>query len=427
MKEGFAQNEIDQELCKLEAAYNKVKQEKLDLNMSRGKPSEAQLDLAVPMLYTTKNENFKTETNIDCRNYGMLGGIPEMKEIFAQMMGVWPKQVFVCDNSSLRIMYDIIVKYMMFGVSESDTPWKDLPKVKFLCPVPGYDRHFAICQQMGIEMIPVDMTPQGPNMDQVEALVAADEAIKGIWCVPKYSNPDGFTYSDETVERFANMQTKATDFRIFWDNAYAVHDLTDEGDTLKNLYQESFECGTNDRVIVVASTSKISFAGAGVAAFAASESNIAYLQQLTGIQTIGPDKMNQLRHARFFKNYDGILQHMKKHAVILKPKFDTVIQTLEKELAPMGLARWNNPKGGYFISIFVQHGCAAESIRLAREAGLVVTAAGSTYPYRKDPNDSNIRIAPTYPALPELQKAMDVLCLCIKIATLRKWRENQNG
>jgi len=317
-------------------------------------------------------------------------------------------------------MHDTIVRAMFFGVYGSETPWSKLPKVKFLCPSPGYDRHFSICELFGIEMIVVDMKDSGPDMDQVEKLVKEDDAIKGIWCVPKYSNPDGITYSDEVVERFAKMETKANDFRIFWDDAYTVHHLTEEPDQLKNILDACKVAGNPDRVFMFTSTSKITFAGSGIGVLAASENNINFTKKQLSMQTIGPDKVSQLRHIRFFKNMETLQSHMKKQAAIIKPKFDMVLNKLETELGGKNIASWFEPNGGYFISLNTLDGCARDVVRMASEAGVTLTGAGATYPYGKDPNDKNIRIAPTYPSLAELEKAMDILCLCVQLASIEK-------
>ncbi|MCX7841650.1 MAG: aminotransferase class I/II-fold pyridoxal phosphate-dependent enzyme [Clostridia bacterium] len=398
--------------------YNSYKAQNLKLDMSRGKPCPQQLELSMGLL--DRIEEFKTDDGTDTRNYGGVDGIPEAKELFSKMLGVSTKEIIIGGNSSLNMMYDTIARAMNLGVLGSDMPWGKLQKIKFLCPSPGYDRHFAICEQLNIEMIVVEMKKDGPDMDAVERLVAEDESIKGIWCVPKYSNPDGITYSDEVVDRLASMKAKAKDFRIFWDNAYAVHHLSDKHDHLKDILKACKEAGNPDRVFIYSSTSKISFAGAGVAMMAASEDNINLIRKQISIQTIGPDKINQLRHVRYFKSVEDIHNHMKKHAEILKPKFDVVLDVLDRELGGKNIAWWNRPNGGYFISLFTLEGCAKKVVAMAKEAGVVLTNAGATYPYGKDPKDHNIRIAPSYPSVEELKKAIEILCVCVQIASIEK-------
>jgi aspartate/methionine/tyrosine aminotransferase len=405
----------------LYSKYNDFKVANLKLDMTRGKPSSDQLDLSMDMLEcVSSSDSSKTEANFDCRNYGLLDGTPEIKAMFAEMLEVEQNEVIAGGNSSLNMMYDMIARCFIFGASSESEPWGKLPEAKFLCPVPGYDRHFAICEQFGIKMIPIEMDTEGPDMDTIESLVKDDDSIKGIWCNPKYSNPNGITYSDKVVDRFAAMQTKASDFRIFWDNAYVVHDLYNTSDSLKNLMSESKKHGTEDRVLIFASTSKITFPSAGVAAMACSIKNVEYIKNILSIQTIGSDKLNQLRHTKFLKNINGIKSHMQKHAKILKPKFAIVTDTLDAELNNLEIASWSRPNGGYFISLDTLEGCAKAVISMAKEAGVIITPAGSTYPYKNDPSDRNIRIAPTFPAIEELQKAIDILCICIKIVSIDK-------
>lgn len=400
----------------LKQTYDVTKALNLKLDMSRGKPCSDQLDLSVGMLDCNE---FKID-GTDCRNYGGVDGLPSAKALFAEFLEVQPEEVIIGGNSSLAMMHDNIVRAMLLGTVDSEMPWAKLPQVKFLCPVPGYDRHFAICELFKIEMIHIDMTDDGPNMEAVEKLVAADESIKGIWCVPKYSNPGGAVYSDAVVDRLANMKSKAKDFRIFWDNAYAVHHLTENPPQLKNILEACKAAGNPERVYMFCSTAKISFAGAGVAAMAASKKNIDFIRKQISMQTIGPDKLNQLRHVRFFKDMSGIAAHMKKHGAILKPKFEMVIKILDTELGGTGIASWGNPKGGYFISLDTMEGCAQKVVKLAAEAGVVLTNAGATYPYGKDPLDRNIRIAPTFPPMEELEKAMNLVALCIKLVSVEK-------
>jgi DNA-binding transcriptional MocR family regulator len=403
----------------LQDAYEKIASQQLQLDMTRGKPCTEQLDLSQPMLdVLTSSSTVKTENGLDTRNYGVLDGIPEAKAFFASILDVSPEQVIVGGNSSLTMMHDSIIQFLLHGVSEDATSWVKQGNVKFLCPSPGYDRHFAICEALGIEMIPVAMTPEGPDMDEVEKLAAADSQIKGIWCVPKYSNPDGITYTDRVVDRLANMKTAAEDFRIFWDNAYTVHHLTDEPDELKDIMTAASKAGNSDRVLQFASTSKVTFPGSGVAVLASSERNIAFYKKNLSIQSIGPDKLNQLRHVAFLKDKATLADHMKKHAAIIAPKFQTVLTILDEKLGGKGIADWTNPNGGYFISLNTMEGCAKEVVELAKKAGVTLTSAGATYPYGKDPYDANIRIAPTLPPIEDLKKAIDVLCLCVEMVSI---------
>lgn len=413
--------ELKQHLDSLNKIYEAIKAENLKLDMSRGKPCTEQLELSMEMLnYPGSSKECMTPSGTDVRNYGILDGIPEAKELFSKMLEVAPDEIIIGGNSSLSMMYDAISRAMTFGVYGSDQPWSKLPRVKFLCPSPGYDRHFAITELFGIEMITVEMKKDGPDMDTVERLAAEDESVKGIWCTPKYSNPDGITYSDEVVDRLANMRTAAKDFRIFWDNAYIVHHLTDNHDKLKNILEACKKAGNPDRVFIFSSTSKITFPGAGIAMMAASRNNVEQIRKLLALRTIGSDKINQLRHVMFLKDMDGIENHMKKHAAILKPKFDMVLGILEAELGDKNIAWWNKPNGGYFISFYTMPGCASEVVKMAKEAGVTLTPAGATYPYGKDPNDSNIRIAPTLPPVEELKKAMELLCICVQIVSAKK-------
>ena len=401
--------------------FEEVKAKGLKLDMSRGKPSKEQLNLSMGMMdVLTSSSDLVCEEGVDCRNYGVLDGIREAKQLLADMMEVPKDNIVIFGNSSLNVMYDTVARSMIHGVMGS-TPWCKLDKVKFLCPVPGYDRHFAITEHFGIEMINVPMTPTGPDMDMVEKLVSSDPAIKGIWCVPKYSNPQGITYSDETVHRFAKLNPAAEDFRIYWDNAYGIHHLyEDKQDYLIEILMECKKEGHPDMVYKFSSTSKISFPGSGIAAIAASDANLAEIREQMKIQTIGHDKLNQLRHARYFKNIHGMVEHMKKHAASMRPKFDTVLASLEKELGGLEIGSWLAPRGGYFISFDSLDGCAKAIVAKAKEAGLVMTNAGATYPYGKDPHDSNIRIAPSYPTLDEIKRAMEVFTLSVKLVSVEK-------
>ena len=405
----------------LESQYEEAKAKGLKLDMSRGKAASAQLDMEMDFLdVINSGSDYKTQAGVDCRNYGLLDGIPEAKKLMGDLMGVPEDQVIVCGNASLSIMYDTVARSMLFGVQGS-TPWCKLDKIKFLCPVPGYDRHFAITEQFGIEMVNIPMTPQGPDMDLVEKYVNNDPAVKGIWCVPKYSNPQGYTYSDETVRRFARLNPAAPDFRIFWDNAYAIHFLyEDQDDTLLEILSECEKAGKPDMVYEFCSTSKITFPGGGISAVAASKENLEYFKKTMTIQTIGYDKINQLRHVRYFKDINGMKEHMKKHAAIVRPKFEAVLEVLEKELGGLELGTWTKPHGGYFISFHTMEGCAMKVVGKCKEAGVVMTGAGATYPYKKDPKDDNIRLAPTFPSSEELSTATDLFVLCVKLVSVEK-------
>lgn len=414
MYEGFTTEQLLERKQVLESRFAQYKAQNLKLDMSRGKPSKEQLDLANGLYeYVT---DFQSEDGIDCRNYGIPDGLPEMKRIFAEMLDTAADQIIIGDSSSLNMMYDTIARAYNHGLLGAK-PWSGLEKVKFLCPSPGYDRHFAISQLFGMELITVPMLQDGPDMDLVEALVRDDEAVKGIWCVPKYSNPTGVIYSDSVVKRLAGMKTKAADFRIFWDNAYSVHHFYEENPLL-NILDECEKAGNPNRAFVFASTAKISFAGAGVAAMASSRENIRHALQQISIQTINPNKINHLLHARFFKNYDGIKAHMLKHAEILRPKFEAVIAILKKNLEGLNVAQWTSPRGGYFISLDVPRGCAKKVVAKAKEAGVTLTAAGATYPYGIDPEDKNIRLAPSFPPLSELTQAIEIVCTCIELVVL---------
>lgn len=410
---------LESEFLSVKKEYEALKSKGLALDMSRGKPSAEQVSLSDGMLTAIDGKDCISGGN-DYRNYGIVDGIPEAKTLFCDLMGCEKDEIIICGNSSLNIMYDTIMRAMVFGISADTTPWCKLDKVKFICPVPGYDRHFRICEKLGIEMINVDMTPNGPDMDAVEKLVSEDESIKGIWCVPKYSNPEGITCSDETVRRFASLKPKAKDFRIFWDNAYCIHDLYDEGDVLLDLLKECKKAGNDDLPYIFASTSKVSYPGSGVAMIISSKNNIARIKDQISTQTIGHDKINQLRHVKFFKDADGVMAQMKKQADIMRPKFEAVLNALEKDFSENKIASWTSPKGGYFISVDLLDGCAKRTVQLCAEAGVKLTEAGATFPYGKDPRDRNIRIAPTYPTLEELQGAAEVFCICVKLASLEK-------
>lgn len=411
----------------LSAQYKEFQGKDLRLDMSRGKPSTEQLDLSMGMMdVLSSSDDLTCDDGTDCRNYGVLDGIKEAQELLADMMEVAPDHIIIYGNSSLNVMYDTVARSMTNGVMGS-TPWCKLDKVKFLCPVPGYDRHFAITEYLGIEMINVPMTPTGPDMDIVEELVANDESIKGIWCVPKYSNPQGISYSDETVRRFARLNPAAPDFRIYWDNAYTIHHLYDhDQDHLIEILAECKRAGNPDMVYKFASTSKVSFPGSGIAAIAASQNNLEDIKRQMKIQTIGHDKVNQLRHVRFFGDIHGMVEHMRKHADIMRPKFEAVLNILDRELGGLGVGTWTNPKGGYFISFDSLDGCAKAIVARCKKAGLVMTGAGATYPYGKDPYDNNIRIAPSYPPLSDLVLAMELFALCVKIVSIDKLLAEMN-
>ena len=422
----MSKEELLQEKASLEAAYKSYAQSGLKLDMSRGKPSAEQLDISMGMMdVLNSNTDLSCEDGTDCRNYGVLDGIQEAKVLLGDMIECHPDNIIIYGNSSLNIMYDCIARSMTHGVM-GNTPWCKLDKVKFLCPVPGYDRHFAITEYFGIEMINVPMLPTGPDMDMVEELVSKDEAIKGIWCVPKYSNPQGITYSDETVRRFARLKPAAKDFRIYWDNAYGVHHLYDiDQDSLIEILAECEKAGNPDMVYKFCSTSKISFPGSGVAAIATSANNLEDIKKQMKVATIGHDKVNQLRHVRFFKDIHGMEEHMKKHAAILRPKFEMIINTFNEELAGREVGSWIAPKGGYFISFEALEGCAKAIVAKAKKAGVTMTPAGAPYPYGKDPKDSTIRIAPSYPTIEDLKKATDIFVTCVKLVSIEKILESK--
>ena len=410
----------------LNKEYAEAKAKGLALDMSRGKPSAKQLDVSLGLLDTiNSSSDLKSLDGTDCRNYGVLDGIPEAKKLMADMMGTTPDHVIVYGNASLNIMYDQISRAYTHGIL-GNTPWCKLDKVKFLCPVPGYDRHFAITERFGIEMINIPMSESGPDMGMVEEYVSKDASVKGIWCVPKYSNPQGYTYSEETVKRMAALKPAAEDFRIFWDNAYVIHDLYDDNkDEIDDIISECEKAGNPDMVFEFASTSKVSFPGSGIAALATSANNIADIKKQLTIQTIGHDKLNQLRHVRFFKDINGLKEHMRKHAEFMRPKFEAVESVLEEELGGLGIGSWTEPKGGYFISFEALDGCAKAIVAKCKEAGVKLTGAGATFPYGKDPKDSNIRIAPSFPTPEEMKQAADLFVLCVKLVSVEKLLENK--
>ena len=414
----MSKDQLRAEKAALEQSYAEFKAKGLKLNMARGKPGPHQMDLAMDLL---KMSDYTTEDGYDARNYGNLEGLEEARALFGDVMGVKSSEVFVGGNSSLQLMYNLISMGHTFGFPESPCPWSQVEHRKFLCPVPGYDRHFAITEEFGFELITIPMTPDGPDMDMVEKLVAEDDTIKGIWCVPQYSNPDGYVYSDETIRRFASMKTAAPDFKIIWDDAYCVHHLTDEIIEIPNILTECKKAGNSERPLIFCSTSKITYPGAGVAAVAASKRNIQHIVTNMHPMIISFDKLNQLRHVRYLKNKQGVLEHMKKHRAILAPKFRMVLDHFESELTPCGnIAHWTNPKGGYFISLYVMPGTAKRTAFLCRDAGLQLTGAGSAFPYQLDPQDTHLRIAPTYPSLEDLKLASELLCVAVRLAVAEK-------
>ena len=414
----MTKSQISAELEKELQKYKEFLDMKLSLNMARGKPGADQLALSEEM-YSGIPSPF-SEDGTDCRNYGGLDGISEARRLFGTILEAPAENVIVCGNSSLNLMYDAIARAMIYGSYKGATPWIKQDKIKFLCPVPGYDRHFAITESFGIEMINIPMTPEGPDMDMVEKYVQGDPTVKGIWCVPKYSNPDGYTYSDETVRRFANLKPAADDFRIFWDNAYVVHDLYDEGDKLLSIYNEAKKVGNENIFLMFASTSKVTFPGSGISAVVSGKENIDFINSILTVQTIGFDKMNMLRHVEFLKDFDSLKAHMKRHADILRPKFETVLTAFESELSSLPNTHWTSPRGGYFITLYLEKGCASRTFDLCKEAGVTLTNAGAPFPYGKDPDDSVLRIAPTFPPVEELKIAVQVLTCAAKIATLEK-------
>ncbi|MDE7322392.1 MAG: aminotransferase class I/II-fold pyridoxal phosphate-dependent enzyme [Lachnospiraceae bacterium] len=423
----LSRDELRSLQTELQAQYDKLKESNIRLDMSRGKPGADQLDLSLPMLdvLSGSTSSFACADGTDLRNYGSLDGIPEAKELFADLMECPVDHVMVFGNSSLNIMYDLISRAMIHGIGGS-TPWCRQEKIKFLCPVPGYDRHFAITESFGIEMINIPMDENGPDMDMVEQYVNNDPAVKGIWNVPKYTNPAGVVYSDEVVRRFANLKPAAPDFRIFWDNAYTIHHVyTDKKVEMLNIVKECEKAGNPDIYYELCSTSKVTFPGSGVAALVTSPANVAEVKKTLTLQTIGFDKINQMRHVLFFKNADGMKAHMDKHARILRPKFEAVLNCLEKELGGLEIGRWIKPLGGYFIAFDTIEGCAKRVVSLCKEVGVVMTPAGSTYPYKKDPTDTSIRIAPTFPTPDELRQACEVFVLCVKLASVEKYLENK--
>ncbi len=415
------QEQLKAEYSLIHREWESIKAMGLKLDMSRGKPETRQLDLSLEMMTNLKTaSDCKNINDFDVRNYGLPTGIPELKKIFAEIMGVSTDEIFTGGNSSLNIMYNVIVDAMLVGLPESEKPWCKYDKIKFLCPAPGYDRHFLMCEHLGIDMINVPMLSTGPDMDIIEKLVSEDETIKGIWCVPKYSNPTGITFSDETVRRFAALKPKAKDFRIFWDNAYCLHDLYEQGDVLLNIHDEAKKIGNENIVFQFASTSKITLAGGGISFVASSKENIAWFAKMLEKEGLGYDKVNQLRHFRYFKNSANLRKIMQKHAKILRPKFEAVINTFEAEFADTGIAKWHAPRGGYFISLDVMEGCAKRTFSLAAEAGVTLTNVGATFPYGKDPKDSNLRIAPSNVLLENVAPIAKYITVCAKLAALEK-------
>ena len=417
----MTQDELQDVYAHEQAKLDKWSERNLTLDLTRGKPNQAQLDLSSEMLsiISDRGDCFSASC-LDCRNYGILDGLPETKKLFSDLLDIPAEQILVLGNSSLNVMYDTLVRAMLFGVAGGYEPWSRQGRIKFICPSPGYDRHFTMCRTLGIEMIPVKMNADGPDMDEVYNIACSDPSVKGIWCVPKFSNPEGVTYSDEVVDLMAAMKPAAPDFRIFWDNAYAVHELYDETVPLANIFKLAKEYGTEDNIFYFASTSKITFPGSGLAIMAASEKNLEQIRPIIATQTIGYDKINQMRHVKFFKDADGIRAHMRHHAAILRPKFELVESLFRSELGGLDIAHWSEPRGGYFLSLYVPDGCARRVYQLARSVGVTLTTAGSTYPYGRDPHNNNLRIAPTYPENDELKLAIEILCSCIKLAAAEK-------
>ena len=417
----MTQDELQNVYAREQTKLDKWSERNLTLDLTRGKPNQAQLDLSSEMLsiISDRGDCFSA-SGLDCRNYGILDGLPETKKLFSDLLDIPAEQILVLGNSSLNVMYDTLVRAMLFGVAGGYEPWSRQGRIKFICPSPGYDRHFTMCRTLGIEMIPVKMNADGPDMDEVYNIACSDPSVKGIWCVPKFANPEGVTYSDEVVDLIAAMKPAAPDFRIFWDNAYAVHEIYDEEVPLANIFKLAKEYGTEDNIFYFASTSKITFPGSGLAIMAASEKNLEQIRPIIATQTIGYDKINQMRHVKFFKDADGLRAHMRHHAAILRPKFELVENLFESELGGLDIAHWTNPKGGYFISLYVPDGCARRVYQLARSVGVTLTTAGSTFPYGRDPHNNNLRIAPTFPENDELKLAIEILCSCIRLAAAEK-------
>lgn len=416
----MSEDQLRAEKKKLKAEYDAFCAKGLSINMTRGKPCTEQLDLSEDMLKTIScNEDCFTSKGFDCRNYGLVDGLDDAKKLFSPIIGVPWEQIIVGGNSSLNLMYDAMARCMLYGVAGGNGPWVKQGELKFICPVPGYDRHFGICESLGIKMINVPLLEDGPDMDMVEELVK-DDAVKGMWCVPKYSNPTGITYSDETVKRIASLKPQSPDFRVFWDNAYAVHNIYDDGDTLLDILPECEKAGNPNLPFIFTSTSKITYPGSGVSCLGASKENIEFIKKIMQMQTIGHDKMNMLRHVKYFHDVNGVVEYMKKHAAVLRPKFEMCEKILTEDLNECGEARFTHPKGGYFVSLDVPDGCAVKTVALAKDAGVVLTDAGAPFPYQKDPNDRNIRIAPSFPPIGELETGLRVLCVCVKLAAVEK-------
>ena len=414
-----SREELLEELKLVQERYDELKSRGLSLNMARGKPGTDQLDMNRPMMDLLRSDSDYVSDGIDVRNYGNLEGIPACRRLFAELLGVRPENIFVGGSASLQLMYDTISKVYLFGRGKGAAPWAKLEKVRWLCPAPGYDRHFTISEAFGMEMIPIPLNSEGPDMELVEELVR-NPAVKGMWCVPKFSNPDGIVYSEKTIRRIAAMETAADDFLLMWDNAYCVHEFAAEYRPFPDILSLCAEYGHADRVFEFASTSKITFPGAGISCFACSEENMAWMKKLLNAQIISYDKVNQLRHVRYLRDREGVLTLMKRHAEILRPKFACVLDALDREIAPLGIARWEKPVGGYFVSVNCMPGTAMETWRLCKEAGLTMTKAGATYPYGKDPQDSNLRVAPSLPPVEQLEQAMEIFCTSLKLAALKK-------
>ncbi len=423
----YTADELRAVIAEEQAKLDNWSAKNLTLDLTRGKPNQAQLDLSSGMLniISDRGDCF-SESGLDCRNYGILDGLPETKRLFSELLDIPPENILVLGNSSLNVMYDTMGRALRYGVAGGYEPWFRQGRIKFLCPSPGYDRHFTICRDLGIEMIPIKMNADGPDLDAVYDIACSDPSVKGMWCVPKFSNPDGITYSNEVVRGLAAMKPAARDFRFFWDNAYMVHEIYDEEVKLANVFDYALEYGTQDNFFLFASTSKITFPGSGIAILAASEKNLEQIRPIIATQTIGYDKINQMRHVKFFGSGAGLKEHMKRHAAILRPKFDLVEEKFHEHLDGCGIAHWSEPRGGYFLSLYVHEGCARRVYQLARSVGVTLTTAGSTYPYGRDPQDSNLRIAPTFPEMKELKQAIEILCSCIKLACAEKILKDKN-
>lgn len=420
-------SQLQQEFARLTKEYDEIRSLNLSLDMTRGKPCVQQLDLAKEMLTILGTTDVRSKDGSDCRNYGVPFGIIEARELFAEILGTTAEHVIIGNNSSLNMMFDTLMRAVVFGEANSERPWSEIKNRKWLCPVPGYDRHFLVTERLGFELISVPLLPTGPDMDVVERIVASDPDVKGIWCIPVYSNPDGYVFSEETCKRLASMKTAASDFRIFWDNAYVVHHLYNaEKSGVPDILSLCEASGNPDRVYEFASTSKVTYAGAGISCMAANATNLSHAKKILSVQSIGPDKVNELRHARYLPDMDAVDRVMRAQADVIRPKFEKTLAILDEELSFSGVAQWNKPTGGYFVSLYVMPGTATEVVSLSKAAGVALTPAGATYPYGKDPTDSNIRIAPTFPSMDDVDKAIRVLCTCVRLSAVKKLLEEES-